>query len=101
MTRYADTLVLVSKEPVQDSEGGFSWRDSSEEVFFNRMRLSLDQRMAGKAEGLYGMVRGQVRSCDYSGQQAAVVGGEEYDVADAEDRGEFTVLTLSRRLSNV
>lgn len=70
------------------------------EVFFNPYRLGLSAMLAGGADGQRETAAGQVRSCDYDGQNMAVVGGAEYTVTGANDQGEFTVLTLERRLSN-
>lgn len=100
MARFSETLTLRRKVPVQDAAGAVVPENEDSEVFFNRYRVSLANRSAAASEGMFGLVVGQVRSIDYDGQQSAVYAGDEYTVDDASDSGEFTVLTLSRRLSD-
>lgn len=100
MARFSETLTL-RKAVTEVSDTGAvktDWEDS--EVFFNRYRLSLSNRLAGAADGLKGMVTGQIRTADYDGQQIALLNGQEYTVTDANDSGDFTAITLSERLGN-
>ncbi len=100
MARFSETLTLRSKSLSQDAAGAVIPVFEDCEVFFNRYRVSLSNRTAASSDGLRGMVVGQIRSADYGGQVSAVYAGEEYTVEDASDSGEFTVLTLAKRLSD-
>lgn len=100
MARYSETITLREASHEVSDEGAVTQTYEDTEVFFNRYSVSLQQRLAGAAEGLQGMVEGQVRSVDYEGQGIAVLDGEEYTVNQVNDTGEFCVLTLSRRLAN-
>lgn len=98
--RFSETIALrdVSAELGPDGRSVSAFEDTV--VFFNRYTMGLQSRLAANSEGLRGVVEGQVRSCDYAGQQRAVLGGREYLVQSAEDSGEFCRLTLAERLDD-
>lgn len=100
MARFSDVLTLRRAVCSVGEDGRASASYEDEDVFFNRYKLSLACVLAGGADGLRQAAAGQVRSCDYSGQQLAVLDGREYTVKSANDQGEFTVLALERRLSD-
>lgn len=100
MARFSDVLTLRRAACSTGADGRPSVSYEDEDVFFNRYRLSLASVLAGSADGFRQSAAGQVRSCDYSGQQLAVLDGREYTVRSASDQGEFTVLALERRLSD-
>ncbi|MBQ9955297.1 MAG: hypothetical protein IJO87_07700 [Eggerthellaceae bacterium] len=101
MSRFSDVITLYDLAPVQDDEGiTRNARVHEQEVFFNRHRVSMASRMAGSSEGIRRIASGEVRTIDYDGQESAVLDGLEYSVADANNQGDLTVLTLERRLSN-
>lgn len=100
MARFSETVILRKATTEVSDTGAVKtvWEDN--EVFFNRYSLSLSNRLAGAADGLKGMVSGQIRTDDYDGQQVALLDEREYTVTDANEAGDFTTLTLSERLSN-
>ncbi len=100
MARFSETMTLRALSHEVSGTGAVKAEAEDTEVFFNRYSLSLSNRLAGAADGLKGMVTGQVRTADYSGQQVALLDGREYSVADANASGDFTTLTLSERLAN-
>ena len=100
MARFSECITLRALSHETDEEGGVRTDIEDTLVFFNRFSTSLQNRLAGAADGLKGIVEGQMRSCDYSGQQVALIDGRRYTVADAADGGEFTRLTMSERLSD-
>lgn len=100
MARYSDVITLRNVTHEVDEQGSVKPVYEDTEVFFNKYSVSLQQRLAGAAEGLQGMIEGQVRSFDYDGQELALIDGVEYTVNDTNDTGEFCVLTLSKRLAN-
>ena len=101
MTRYADTLTLEEWDTAIADDGSAKSRlASSTEVFANRYSVGATAWAAARSAGLHADAEFEVRSCDYSGQQRARCDGIEYEVEAARDRGEFTRLTLKRRLSN-
>lgn len=100
MARYSDVITLRNVTHEVDDMGAVKPVYEDTEAFFNKYSVSLQQRLAGAAEGLQGMIEGQVRSFDYDGQELALIDGVEYTVNDTNDTGEFCVLTLSKRLAN-
>lgn len=101
MTRWAGTAVLVGVGFEMDAEGVPSESEERTEVFANRRSVGLSTWVAARAAGLHADAEIEIRSADYSGQPRAEVDGEEYEVEKARCTGEFTVLTLKRRLPNV
>lgn len=98
--RYG-TVVMLREVSVTVGEDGVPRQmpvDSP--CFANPFALGASAYAAARAAGLHADAQFQVRSCDYGGQQLAVVDGVAYDVERAEETGEFTVLTLARRLSS-
>lgn len=101
MSKFSDVLILRDASSVRNDEGVVTVvHTDSEPIFFNRYSVSLQSRMAGAAEGMRWMVEGQVRTIEYAGQELAVIDGVEYSIDDANNQGEFTVLTMSKRLAN-
>lgn len=101
MAKFSDTIVLRDVVTSKNEEGVVTTEYSdSEPIFFNRYSVSLQNRMAGAVEGLKGMAEGQVRTIEYGGQEFAILDGKEYTIEDASNQGEFTMLTLARKLSN-
>ncbi len=98
--RFSEAITLrdVSVEIGPDGRSASMREDT--EVFFNRYSMGLQSRLAAASDGLKGVVEGQIRSCDYGGQQRAVIDGREYLVQSAEDSGEFCRLTLAERLDD-
>lgn len=100
MARFSDVITLRKAVCTVRADGTPEVSNEDTDVFFNRYRLSLTSILAGGADGFRMAAAGQVRSCDYGGQQLAVLDGEEYTVNSANNQGEFTVLSLERRLSD-
>lgn len=100
MSKFSDILTLRRAVVERNDEGVAKKVMEDTDVFFNRYRVSLSNRIAGASEGLFSVASGQVRSADYDGQELAVLDGVEHTVEDANNQGEFTVLTLKRRLGN-
>lgn len=97
MTRWNETLKLVSVEKVQDDSGAFVDERSERAVFCNPMTMGTTAWTAARAGGLKADVEVQVRSADYNGEQRAVFRGVECEVERAQDSGEFTALTMAKR----
>lgn len=101
MTRYADILTLEEWETTISKDGTASAvLASSTDVFANRYNVGATAWAAARSAGMHADAEFEVRSCDYSGQPRARCNGVEYEVEAAHDKGEFTRLTLKRRLSN-
>lgn len=73
---------------------------NSRTVFANRYSIGTTAWVAARSAGLKADAQVSLRSCEYAGQQRATIDGVEYEVEAAQDRGEFTRLTLKRRLGN-
>lgn len=100
MTRFTKAVELVSVALEQDAYGGFSEVETVSKAFGNRMTVGATAWAAARSTGLHADGSVQLRSCDYAGQERLRMDGVEYEVERAVDSGEFTVLTLARRLSN-
>lgn len=101
MAKFSDVITLHDMEPVGNEEGVVVNASVNERtIFFNRHRVSMAARMAGSSEGIKRIASGQVRTVDYRGEEHAVLDGIEYTVADANNQGELTTLTLERKLAN-
>lgn len=101
MTRYNDviTLLAVINNGV-DEYGNQKVKTTSKEVFANKYRMGLSAWAAAKSAGLHADAQFTVRSCDYAGESVCVADDTEYDVEKAVNKGEYTTLTLKRRLGN-
>jgi hypothetical protein len=100
MAKYNEVLTLRSVSHEETDTGAIVDVVNDVEVFFNRYTMSIENRLAGAADGFKGLVTGQVRTCDYAGQQIALIGNTKYTVTDAQNSGEFTTLTMAEKLSN-
>lgn len=102
MTRWNDTCELISSpERHQDAEGNWvQGPQEATEVFCNRYSVGGSTWASVVDAGLRADAEVQVRSADYAGQDEVRYRGVEYDVTRVQDSGEFTRLTLGRRLSN-
>lgn len=69
-------------------------------AFANKYTLGLTSWAAAVSMGLHADAQVSMRSCDYAGQQKLRMGGIEYDIEKASEKGEFVTLTLKRRLDN-
>lgn len=105
--RWTDTITLVSREPYQDSVG--TWHEGEPTVtvvFCNRRTLGLKRRSEAVDVGMRADAEVEVRTCDYAGQTEAAYalapggGSETFDVEPTVS-GDFTYLTLSRRLADL
>lgn len=101
MTRYKDILTLVSLTTNQTDDGSLVHDRQERDVFANRYEIGAATYVAARSVGLRADAEFQIRTVDYAGEQVAVYDGKEYDVERVSDTGEFTRLTLARKLSNV
>ena len=106
--RWTDTITLVAHNaPYQDSIGAWHEGDASLDVVFcNRRTLGLRRRSEATDVGMRADAEVEVRTCDYHGQTEASYslypggGMETFDVEPTVS-GDFTYLTLSRRLEDL
>jgi len=99
--RWDKVAVLYTVETVIDSEGNHSESKGDEStVFANVRNIGLDSWAAARNLGLHADASLQVRSPEYKGQNRCEVDGVEYEVERSYDTGEYTTLTLKRRLRN-
>lgn len=100
MTRFACPLTLVDVTVAVNADGSTSEQRAERRVFANRRNLGASAYMAARAAGLHADAEVQLRSCEYSGQELVLMPDGEYTVEASRDSGEFTLLTLARRLPN-
>lgn len=70
-------------------------------VFANNNHIGMEKWAAAKSIGLHADAAIEVRSIDYNGEQVCEFDGCAYDVERVYDRGEWTNLTLKKRLGTV
>lgn len=98
--RWTDTVTLVSHELTQDEWGAWHEGEATErEVFCNRRTLGARRRSEAADVGMRAVAEVEIRTCDYEGETEAVYLGETYD-AEPSVSGDFTYLTLGRRLAD-
>ena len=98
--RWNKAVELIDVAFSVNAEGATVESESIRKVFANPMRVGLDKWSAARSIGLHADASVEVRSAEYSGQERCRIDGVEYEVERAADRGEWTTLTLKRRLSN-
>ena len=96
--RYSDTAVLSGVDAVKRPDGTFDEVKSARSVYVNEYALGAASYLAARSSGLHADAELQLRTCDYAGEQECVFHGTVYDVERSRSAGDFTVLTLKRRL---
>lgn len=100
MSRYSTVIKLVKSNVTYAEDGTPDINDAPKVVFANNRSMGLATWSAAHNNGLHADASVQVRSCDYAGEQTVFMGKDEYEVERVQDSGEFTVLTLKKRVSN-
>ena len=100
MTRFSSVITLVALIPCQNDEGSFTSERFEREVFANPFNVGLNTWAAAQSFGLKPDAVFQVRSVDYHGESIAIANGVEYSIERAAADGEFTKLTMKKRLEN-
>lgn len=98
--RWAATAELVDVATEVGPDGSTREARTGSTVFANVRSVGSTAWLAARSAGLHADAEVAVRTCDYAGQACVVLGGVEYEVERAAAKGEDTVLTLKRRLSN-
>lgn len=98
--RFNSECTLVTLTQTKDEEGNAVYEQQETEVFCNEYSVSTSSFMAAQSAGLHADAEVEIRSCDYEGQEIAVLDGTEYNVERVERTGDFTRLTLAERLTN-
>ena len=96
--RYGEVATLTAVRVEQRADGSFHEVRESRGVFANPYSMGATAYMAARSAGLKADAEVRLRSCDYAGEQECVFRGLAYDVERAVDSGDFTTLTLKRRL---
>lgn len=101
MPRYNLVATLCNAE-VSVSDTGAAQRvlTGEREVFANKYSMGASTWAAARSAGLHADAQIALRSLEYEGEEVCIIDGVEYEVERASDRGEFTTLTLKRRLAN-
>lgn len=100
MTRFSSVITLVKLIPCKNDEGSFKSKRLKREVFANPFNVGLNTWAAAQSFGLKPDAVYQVRSVDYHGEEVAIVDGIEYSIERAAGDGDFTKLTMKKRLEN-
>lgn len=100
MSRYGDIATLEAVAVSIGEEGEAIETVTSQQVFVNPYRVGASMWLAAMSAGLHADAQIELRTCDYDGQQRIVMRGVRYDIERVNDMGEFTRLTLSRRLDS-
>lgn len=100
MTLYNRVATLESVSIGYDGAGNPAETVTERDVFVNRYSIGSSTWLAARAAGLHADAEVSLRSCDYQGEQRMTLDGIPFEIERVEDRGEFTRLTLARRLNN-
>ena len=99
--RFNSTATLYPVTVSQDAQGNtVPTKGEPREVYANPYEIGLNSYIAAQAAGLHADAEIQLRSADYDGEVIVFYEGQEYTVARVSVAGEYTRLTLSRRLAN-
>lgn len=105
--RWGGVAYLESIKTTYDDNGDPVFTPVDTMVFCNERTVGLNNWAAARSAGLKDDAEIEIRTQDYSGQQRVTYGidrmtGEpvKYDVERVSVRGEFTYLTLARRLKD-
>lgn len=101
MSRYRETATLSSFEVVQNGDGTRDEIETKRDVFANELTIGFAAWNAARSNGLHADASIQLRTCDYQGEQSVTMRGIPYEVERVQSSGEFTTLTLKRRIANV
>ena len=100
MTRFSKVVTLVRETVSYEDDGSYSESEERRDVFANIYSKGSYAVAQARANGLRADSEIQVRSCDYDGQQVAIMDGSAHDVESSTDHGEFVRLVLRKRLSH-
>lgn len=99
--RFNSVATLFTEVVQSDPKGNLNpVKGEPHDVFANEFSIGASTYMAAQEAGLHADAEIQLRSIDYGGENVAVLNGDEYTVERVEDSGDFTRLTLAKRLSN-
>lgn len=98
--RWNETCLLVAKSFATDEEGVPHPEDARTEVFCNPRTVGSHTWSSMYEIGLSADAQVQLRTCDYDGQLDVFYRGEWYSVEVAQEKGDFTVLTLRHQKSD-
>ena len=99
--RYNSVATLFSEVVEPDSYGNLKpTKGEPHDVYINKYSVGMTTFMAAQEAGLHADSEIQLRTIDYNGENIAVVEGTEFTVERVDDTGDFTRLTLAKRLSN-
>lgn len=100
MSRWASVVEFESTSMEQRADGTWAETSTRRSVFANRRTIGATAFLAARSAGLHADASVEVRSADYHGEQSCMMGGVPYEVESVSDSGEFSVLTLARRVSS-
>lgn len=98
--RWDKTAKLVEKSVSIAEDGSAHEGSKATTVFVNVRSIGTTAWLAARSAGLHADAEVELHTCDYSGESCVVLEGVEYDVERAACKGEFTTLTLKKRLRN-
>ena len=101
MSGYREIATLSSFEVVQNGDGTRMENRTDRDVFANEMTIGFSAWNAARSNGLHADASIQMRTCDYNGEQSVTMRGVPYEVERVQSSGEYTTLTLKRRIANV
>lgn len=70
-------------------------------VYANSQHVGMEKWAAARSVGLHADAAIEIRSIDYDGEQVCELDGDAYDIERVYNRGEWTNLTLKKRLGTV
>lgn len=100
MTRFADVATLISITSSVSECGSIEEVYEETDVFVNKYTLGAAAWAAARSNGLHADSVIELRTQEYDMQQVVRYGSDIYDVERVSDKGEFTTLTLKKRLQH-
>ena len=101
MSRWDLYIELMDTNPTQNESGAWVEGEPTKTgVYANRLTLGTSTWLAAASAGLHADASIQVKTAEYTGQDAVILDGLEYTVEKSQNAGEYTTLTLARRLRN-
>ena len=101
VTGWNKTALLQKVVTARNSEGVTTEVVESEAtVYANPMRMGAESWAAARSVGLHADSSIQIYSAEYADYNRCKVDGVEYEIERVHDSGEYTTLTLKRRLHN-
>ncbi|MDR3241805.1 MAG: phage head closure protein [Lactobacillaceae bacterium] len=99
--RFDSVIYLLKLETVEDDIGQAKRVvTAKQKVYANKFSLNFREFYEAGQQGLRADAQYQINTVDYQNQQIVLIDGEQYSVINVDTRGERSILTLSKKISD-